>query len=142
MGDLFHIRDARPDDWATLNAYAYAEGMDNLPSLERVRVAVNDADEVVGFIRITIGGNGVAHINPVVTYASWRGYGVGRALAEEALAHYGELRLVSRGSSRAFYDAMGYRCIAWDDIEPEVAGECDGCEMRDECGPTPMGKKA
>lgn len=142
VDELFVIRDAREDDRATLDAYCAAEGMDVLPSVDRVRVAVNEDDEVVGFIRIAIDRDeGIAFVNPVVTHETWRGFGVGRALMEEALAHHGELRLVSRGSSLAFYEALGYECISWDLIKMALVDDCDGCEMRKECGPVPLRKQ-
>ena len=103
--ELFRIRDAREDDQTALDVLCAAEGMDAIPSTERVRVAVNDEDEVVGFIRIAVDEDeGTAFVNPVITHDTWRGYGVGRALMDEALAVFGELRLVSRGQSLAFYD--------------------------------------
>ena len=112
--------------------------MDYLPSLERVTVAVNADDEPVGFIRISLGRAGVARVNPIVVHESWRGYGVGRALIDEAQDAYGELRLVSRGSSKAFYDALGFEPCAWDLIESDVIEDCDGCPLFDECEPCPM----
>lgn len=139
--ELFTLRDAREDDMPTLNAYAYAEGMDALPACENIRVAVNEDDEVVGFLRVAFDAAGIAHVNPVVTHETWRGFGVGRALMDEALARFGELRFVSRGTSLAFYQALGYESLPWEAIKPEIAAECDECEMRDECGPVPMGKK-
>ena len=131
------LRPAREEDMPQLHAYCYMEGMDNIPGTEGVTVAVNDADEPVGFIRIAF-GNGIAHVNPVVVYKAWRGFGVGRQLVEHALAQHGELRLVSRGSSMAFYRAMGFYDIPWEDIAPGVTDDCSGCELRPECGPQPM----
>ena len=87
MSDVpFTLRDARESDLAYLNAYAAAEGMDDLPSAENVRVAVNEDDVPVGFLRLQQGSNGAAHVNPVVSdarlwkrrwhpaasFASWR----------------------------------------------------------------------
>ena len=137
----FTLRDAREPDLAYLNAYAAAEGMDDLPSAENVRVAVNGDDVPVGFLRLQQGSNGAAHVNPVVSCATWRGWGVGRALVEEALASCGGLRLVARGASVPFYRALGFEELPWDAIAPEIAVDCDGCEMRGECRPLPMGKK-
>lgn len=136
----FTLRDAREDDLAYLNVYAAAEGMDGLPSIENVRVAVNEDDVPVGFLRLQKGANGVFHVNPVVTCPTWRGWGVGRALVEEALATCGELRLVARGASVPFYRALGFGEMPWEAIAPEVAVDCDGCEMRGECRPLPMGR--
>ncbi len=140
--ELFSIRDAREDDKPVFDAYCNAEGMDAIPSIERVRVAVNEDDEVVGFIRIALDDEGVAFVNPVITHATWRGFGVGRALMDEALARYGELRLVSRGQSLAFYEALGYERIGWDLIKMALVEDCEECELRDECGPVPMRKRA
>lgn len=139
--DLFSLRPARDDDMPLINAYAYAEGMPDIPNTEGVTVAANADDEPVGFIRIAFDDAGVAHVNPVVTYTAWRGYGVGRALVEDALARFGELRLVSRGGSLAFYRALGFEDAEWDAIKPSIAAECDGCELRDECQPQPVAKK-
>lgn len=138
---LFAIRDGREADLAYLNAYAAAEGMDTLPSATGVRVAVNDEDVPVGFLRLQKGENGVFHVNPVVSCATWRGWGVGRALVEEALSRVGELRLVARGASVPFYRALGFKEVPWDAIAPTIAADCDGCGMRGECVPLPMGKK-
>ncbi|MBX9034973.1 GNAT family N-acetyltransferase [Gordonibacter massiliensis (ex Traore et al. 2017)] len=140
--ELFTIRDARADDKPVLDAYANAEGMDAIPDIEGVRVAVNGDDEVVGFIRIALDEeDGTAFVNPVITHETWRGYGVGRALMDEALARHGELRLVSRGGSLPFYEALGYERIGWDLIKMELVDDCDHCELRDECGPVPMRKR-
>lgn len=137
----FTLRDAREPDLAYLNAYAAAEGMDDLPSAENVRVAVNGDNVPVGFLRLQQGSNDVAHVNPVVSCVTWRGWGVGSALVEEALRSRGELRLVARGASAPFYRALGFEELPWDAIAPEIAVDCDGCEMRGECRPLPMGKK-
>ena len=139
--ELFALRPAREGDMDLINAYAYAEGMPDVPGIEGVTVAANSDDEPVGFIRIVLDDAGVAHINPVVTYEPWRGYGVGRALVEDALVRHGELRLVSRGGSLAFYRALGFEDIPWEAVKPEIAAECDGCELYEECTPQPVEKK-
>ena len=138
---LFSLRDARESDWSALNAYANLEGMDAMPGIDNIVVAVNSKDQVVGFIRIALGANGIAHVNPIVTASTWRGYGVGRALTQAMLEKYGELRLVSRGWSLGFYQALGFDEIPWTDIDRAVVDDCDGCEMYAECRPVPMGKK-
>lgn len=141
MTDLFTIRDACDEDLSTLNAFNYAEGMDALPSVENIRVVVNATGEIVGYLRLAFSPEGVAHVNPVVTYPTWRGYGVGRALMEEALERYGELRFVARGTSVGFYERLGYRAIPWDEVCLDVAEDCRGCTLAEECKPVPMGKK-
>lgn len=140
--ELFTLREARDDDMGLINMYAYREGMPDIPGTEGVTVAVNADDQVIGFIRIKVGNtNNIAHINPVVVYAPWRRYGVGRALVEAALEREGELRLVSRGGSLAFYQALGFAEVPWGDIDPDIASECNGCELIDECKPTPVAKR-
>lgn len=136
--ELFSLRPAVGKDRELIDAYAYAEGMDRLPSLGDVTVAANANDECVGFLRLAFSDAGVAHVNPVVVYGTWRGYGVGRALMEDALDRCGELRLVARGSSVGFYRTLGFSDIAWDDIAPGVTEDCEHCDFRDECGPVPM----
>lgn len=136
--ELFTLRPACEADRAYLDSYTYAEGMDYLPSLEGVTVAANADDEPVGFIRIAQGANGFAHVNPVVVHKSWRGYEVGRALVDDAQRTYGELRLIARGSSKPFYDKLGFVECAWGDIDTTVTEDCDGCPMREECAPCPM----
>ncbi len=137
---LFTLRPAHDADRPFLDAFCYAEGMDNLPDLENVTVAANSADEAVGFIRIAIGANGVAHVNPVVVYPSWRGYHVGEALMSHAQQRYGELRLVARGSSKGFYERLGFSACPWEEVDLSVTENCDICTLVDECQPCPMKK--
>lgn len=139
MQCLFSIRDARREDKALIDAYAQAEAMDSLPGIDRIRVAVNEDDVVVGFCRLQDDVNGVAYVNPIVTYAPWRGYGVGRALIEDAAACVGELRLIARGGSEGFYRKLGFIPMGWDEVDLEAASEdCDNCPYRASCGPVPM----
>ena len=139
MTALFTIRDARESDMALICAYAAEEGMDRIPGPERVRVAVNADDEVVGFCRLQDDANGIAYVNPVVTYSAWRGYGVGRALIEDARERAGELRLIARGTSVGFYRKLGFACMPWSQVDLQAASEdCDRCPHRAECGPVPM----
>ena len=140
MTDLVTLRPAEERDLEYLNYYAYCEGMDSMPSAENITVAVNEDDIPVGFIRIAMGANGIAHVNPVVVLGTWRGHGVGRILTEDALAKHGELRLVSRGGSISFYRALGFTDLTWDQIDPLVVDDCGSCELRAECQPQPMGK--
>ena len=141
VGALFGIRDAQEEDLPTLNAYNYQEGMDALPSADNIRVATNEAGEIVGYLRLAFSPEGVAHVNPIVTYPTWRGYGVGRALMDEALQRHGELRFVARGASVGFYKKLGYQVIPWDEVCLDVTEDCRGCSLVEECGPVPMGKR-
>ena len=139
MTELFSIRDARLGDMVLIDAYARAEGMDVMPGPERIRVAVNDDDEVVGFCRLQDDVNGIAYVNPIVTYAAWRGYGVGRALIEDAHESAGELRLIARGTSVGFYEKLGFSELPWDQVDLEAAEEdCDNCPYREACSPVRM----
>ena len=137
--ELFTIRDARASDMELIDAYAHAEGMDRMPGLERIRVAVNDEDVAVGFCRLQDDVNGIAYVNPIVTCQTWRGYGVGRALIKDARETAGELRLISRGASEGFYRKLGFVEMPWSEVDLEAASEdCDNCPWRDACGPVPM----
>lgn len=139
MTGLFTIRDARDADMGLVDAYAGEAGMDRIPGPARVRVAVNADDEVVGFCRLQDDVNGIAYVNPIVVYSAWRGYGVGRALIEDARAQAGELRLIARGTSEGFYRRLGFSEMPWEDVDLEAAEEdCDRCPYRAECGPVPM----
>lgn len=139
MDVLFTIRDARETDMELIDAYAQAEGMDRIPGPDRVRVAVNGDDAVVAFCRLQDDANGVAYVNPIVTYSAWRGYGVGRALIEDAQTIAGELRLISRGTSEGFYRKLGFVEMSWGDVDLKAASEdCDNCPYREACGPVPM----
>ena len=139
MTELFTIRDARLRDMPLIDSYANAEGMDRIPGPARVRVAVNDDDEVVGFCRLQDDMNGIAYVNPIVVYPTWRGHGVGKALMQDARALAGELRLISRGTSEGFYRALGFVEMSWNEVDLEAASEdCDNCPYRASCGPVPM----
>ena len=138
MGAEFALPPAQEAARAALALMCGMEGMDTFDELDDVTVAVNDAGEPVGFIRIVVGSNGVAYVNPVVVYPTWRGLGVGRALTDAVQERYGELRLVSRGAARPFYERMGFTACGWDMIVPGVSEDCDHCSWREECAPQPM----
>lgn len=138
MDGLFTLRDMVESDLDAVNALSYSEGFGVVGSEDCVRVAVNEFDQMVGFIRFVSSEEGVRHVNPVIVYEGWRRYGVGRALINDALMRFGEIRLVSRGGSIPFYEALGFESCDWDCIHPPVAAECDGCELREECNPNPM----
>ena len=138
---LFSIRDAAESDLPAINAMSAAEGMGAAEATDVVFVAVNADGEAVGFIRLAHDEEQGWHINPVVVYPTWRRHGVGKALVAYALDRFGELRLVSRGTSRAFYEALGFEAVPWEMVSPPIAAECDGCEAFGECSPVPMRKK-
>lgn len=134
------IRKALPKDMELINAYAYSEGMDRIDDADGIDVAVDAEDVPVGFIRIVQDQNGISHIYPIVIYEPWRGYGVGRMLIEDAYSEFGELRLVSRGSSKGFYDKLGFEECDWSLIGEGLSEDCPNCSFRDECDPAPMRK--
>ena len=139
MTELFTIRDACEGDMALVNAYAAQAGMDAMPGSERVRVAVDANGTPVGFCRLQDDLQGIAYVNPIVVYEPWRGYGVGRALIEDAHAAAGELRLIARGESVGFYRTLGFAEMPWEWADLAAASEdCDRCIHRVECGPIPM----
>lgn len=141
MSDLFTLRPAASSDKPLLDAYCRAEGMDSIPGIDDVTVAQNASGEPVGFIRLAQGANGIWHVNPVVVYGAWRGYGVGRALTEAALEEKGELRMVARGAAVPFYERLGFTACSWDDVDMTVTEQCDGCPFFDECAPHPLSKR-
>ncbi|MCL2889216.1 MAG: GNAT family N-acetyltransferase [Eggerthellaceae bacterium] len=120
---------------------AAAEGMGTIEAADVVYVAANNDNQAVAFIRLIFDEESVCHVNPLVVCPGWRRIGVGKALTEYALERFGELRLVSRGGSLAFYQALGFEEIPWEKICHQVASECDGCELRTECNPTPLHKE-
>lgn len=139
--ELFRLRPAVEDDLPALCALSRGEGMDDIPGIEGVTVAESNVGDIVGFVRLVVGpANGIAHVEPIVTYPTWQGYGVGRALMEHALEERGEIRLVSRGTSTPFYQRLGYEPCEWDMIDTSVTEDCIGCPHWDECQPVPMVK--
>jgi len=135
---IITIRSARESDMPLIDSYAAQEGMDAIPFSDTVFVALNADEELVGFIRLLKGNNGIYHVNPVVVYPTWRRYGVGRMLMDYALDLAGELRFVARGTSVAFYERLGAMPIGWEMVDMAVTENCDGCLMFDECGPVPF----
>lgn len=136
-GELFSIRQAKDGDLELINFYAYAEGMDALKDARSIKVAVNDEDRPVAFINILEDGD-VSYVYPIVVYGPWRGYGVGRALIEDAAKSAKELRLVSRGSSTGFYLALGFKACDWSLIKEGMGEDCAHCAHIEECDPLPM----
>ena len=140
--ELFTLRPAVEDDLPLINMYTYGEGMAEIPGIDGVTVAASPDDMCVGFIRMEDGTgefDGVGFINPIVVFAPWRGYGVGKALVDDVFARYTDIRLVSRSSSLGFYRTLGFEDCTWDDIRDDLVSDCDGCEMRGvECHPQPL----
>ena len=99
--------------------------------------ALEGAPMLAGFCRIRI-YSGVAHVNPIVVAETLRGMHIGERLMHVARERYGELRFVARGYAVGFYEKLGCTPCTWEDIAPEVAGDCDGCTALESCKPFPM----
>lgn len=140
MDELFTLRLAQDADITAINFFNELEGMDAVPSVQGITVAVNGEDQIVGYIRVVIGESGNAFINPIVVYKTWRKHGVGKALMDLALSEYGAIRLVSRGTAVPFYKALGYQECDWTEIDEGVSEDCANCSWRKECNPKPMSK--
>lgn len=134
----FTLRDPKDSDIPYLHAFNASEGMDFLDSLEGVIVAADADDDPIGYVRVMIGADEQAYINPIVVNPLWRKQGVGRALMERAMSENESLRLVSRGPAIPFYRSLDFVECPWDLIDPNCAEDCANCTMREECGPLPM----
>lgn len=111
--------------------------MGTLEGFDNTLVAEYDRSGIVAFIRLNFYDE-THYVNPIVVDPAWQKKGVGRCLMEEALSATEELRFVARGDSIPFYQRLGCEQIPWDMIAPEVAQDCDGCEMKLTCHPQPM----
>lgn len=131
------IRLANPADYPAIVRMGEAADMGTLSGFEDTLVATDANDAIVAFCRLRI-YDGIAHVNPIVVDESLRGHGVGAALMQEARKRYGELRFVARGSAVGFYKFIGCTPVAWEEIAPEVAHDCDDCDEYETCHPMPM----
>lgn len=79
--------------------------------LSKGMVAIDDHDNVVGTVLVTLYERDCATINMVIVDASMRGRGLGRRLMEAALAIGGErpLRLVATREGLPLYEKLGFR---------------------------------
>ncbi len=98
--------------------------------------AVNREDVPVGYIRVEETGKG-PHVAPIAVFENWRMHGVGKALIKKALDKYGELKLVSNGTSNGFYERIGFVEIDWESIDPSFLRDCLECEFYETCNPKP-----
>ncbi|MGN0077430.1 MAG: GNAT family N-acetyltransferase [Coriobacteriales bacterium] len=134
---VFAITPAQPEDEPRLVALGQAEDMGALEGFDTTLVARSAEGAVAGFCRIRVYG-GRPHVNPLVTAPAFRRQGVGAQLMREAAATWGELYFVARGNAVPFYNAIGSTPVPWEEIAPEVAGDCDGCPLLAGCHPQPM----
>ena len=132
------LRPATEEDLPLLNAWCAENGMDNLPGIEGVTVAVGASDAPTGFVRVLQGANGYTHVNPIVVDSDHQGEGIGAVLMRDVLEKYKEVRLVSRGSSLGFYKRLGAENVNWEDIDMNVTDDCTNCPIHAECNPQPV----
>ena len=86
--------------------------------------------------------NAIAYINPIIVKKEYQRLGIGKQLMDNVMAQYPEVRLVARGPAEPFYESLGFKPIAWDDIDVRYSEDCRSCPSREECNPVPMGWKA
>lgn len=108
------------------------------PGKEGVRLALDGDGHMLGAIYVETAPDGSDNVKTVVVNPEYRGLGVGAALMEDALRSHPDLRLVSRGVSVGFYEAIGFKRCTWDDIDPQYKADCDSCEDLPTCYPVPF----
>ncbi|MDR2672158.1 MAG: GNAT family N-acetyltransferase [Coriobacteriales bacterium] len=143
---LFTIRSAHKRDLPWLHLLFEQDGMPHPPESDLLngRVAVNDVDEPVGFIRVLELGDETnpqasgAYVYPVIVFEQWRKHGVGKALIKQALLDFGELRLVACRDSRGFYPRCGFVPLEWEKIAGPIARDCELCPDLATCDPQPF----
>ncbi|MDD5806268.1 MAG: GNAT family N-acetyltransferase [Eggerthellales bacterium] len=116
---------------------ATLEHMEGLRGFDSTLVARTPDGHVAGFCRVRE-FDGVAYVNPLVTAKEYRRQGLGAALMREAFLTWGELRFVARGYAVGFYRNIGSVPAKWTDIAPQIACDCNECEMLPDCNPLPM----
>lgn len=143
MNTQVNIRKAKSSDLPQVQALFAEDGMGK-PTLAcclQGYAAYNERGELVGFIRIlkvqdtqNPQGDG-CYVYPVIVYKSWQGYGVGSALINYAHKKFGELKLVACKASQDFYPKCGFEPLAWEEVAPRIAQDCDHCADLDSCKP-------
>jgi len=135
---LIRLRRLEKADIPVVVALGEQVDMGGIDEFSDVMVAVDDADELVGFLRICIVDD-VAYVNPVVVAQEHRGEGIGRLLMREASGRFPGLQLVARGDlARGFYATVGFWEVSWEDIADDIVDQCRYCPNLEECDPMPM----
>ena len=134
QGACFGLRAAAPRDEAAVRALMEWGGMGLAPDWLDATVAVDDDDQLVGYLRVQQTDLG-PHVAPVAVVPSWQGRGVGRALIQDALERTQRLKLVARGEVAGFYRSIGCHEISFDEISDELEEDCRHCADREACGP-------
>jgi GNAT superfamily N-acetyltransferase len=132
------IVDASDSDMKSVNNLFGSQKFPPAPSAEGVRIALDDGKRLLGAIYVEVAPDGTDNVKTVVVDSECRGHGVGAALMEDALRTHPDLRLVSRGVSVGFYEALGFKRCTWDDIDPQYKADCDSCEDFPTCFPVPF----
>ena len=130
----FRLRKAEPRDEATVRALMRVGGMGVAPDWQEAMVAVDDADHLVGYLRVQRTDKG-PHVAPVAVFPRWQGHGIGRLLMQDALERFGMLKLVARGEVADFYRKLGYHEIPLDQISGDLGEDCAHCPDRLTCNP-------
>ena len=130
----FTLRPAGPADEPRVRALMQLAGMGFAHDWMNATVAVDESDQAIGYIRIQATAKG-PHVAPVAVFEQWQGRGVGRALMQDALAHFGMLKLVARGDIAGFYRSLGCEEIPFDEISDELEEDCEHCPDRPLCRP-------
>lgn len=130
----FTLRPAQAHDEDAVRTLMAWGGMALATDWQTATVAVDDDDNVVGYLRVQLTDKG-PHVAPVAVVDGWQGRGVGRALMDEALKRHGYLKLVSRGEAAGFYRSIGCEEIDFDEISGELEEDCVHCPDREACQP-------
>ena len=134
----FAIVDASDSDMDAVNGLFGSQKFPPAPGTEGVRIARDDAGRMLGAIFVEVAPDGTDNVKTVVVDPEFHGLGVGAALMEDALRTHPDLRLVSRGVSVGFYEAIGFERCGWEDIDPQYRADCDSCEDFPTCFPVPF----
>jgi len=128
------LRPAQEGDEAFVRALMRLGGMGFAADWQHALVAVDAADQPVGYSRVQQTGKG-PHVAPVAVRPDYRGKGVGRLLMRGALEQQGYLKLVARGEVAGFYRSIGCREIPFDEISGDLEEDCGHCADRATCQP-------
>lgn len=134
----FEIVDATDADMEKVNDLFESQKFPPAPSSKGVRMAVGESGDMLGALFVEVAHDGTDNVKTVVVSPECRRLGVGAALMEDALRTHPDLRLVSRGVSMGFYEAIGFKRCGWEDIDPQYRADCDSCEDYLTCYPVPF----
>lgn len=133
----FIIRDAEAQDKPIVNELFSSQNFPLAETIDDVRIACDD-NGMIGALLMETAPNGSRNVKTIVVTEEARGKGVGKVLMQDALSANPDLRLVSRGVSVGFYEALGLTRCDWSEIDPQYRRDCDGCEDLPTCNPVPF----